>query len=475
MLRLPRIIRSQQQEPSVRGKEYRKILVLAFPLILSTSAWSVQHFVDRMFLSWYSAEAIAASMPAGLLNFMVTSIFIGTASFVSTFVSQYHGSGQFEKIGSIIWQGFYIGVIGGLFILFLIPFAGTFFDFAGHPELIRQHETSYFSILCLGAMPTIASSSFAGFFSGRGNPWPVMWLSFFQTAANLLLDYCMIFGRWGFPEMGIAGAGIATVVSAFLTFSAYLILLHRKSFDTAFGTLRNKKFDPKLFKRLLHFGLPNGMQMFIDIVGFSLFLLFVGRLGILPLAATNIAFNINTLAFMPMIGMGMAVSILVGQNLGRNDADAAERCVYSGFHLTFLYMAFIAFLYVAVPDIFISPFTPRVHPGDFEKIHAIAVVLLRFVAFYSLFDTMNIIFLSALKGAGDTRYVIKIVTLVSVFVLVVPSYAVIILLNKSIYSAWFIATAYVTVLGFTFLFRFLNGGWKHIRVIERVGQKHTAV
>jgi len=423
---------------------YKEILILSFPLILSTSALFIQQFVDRMFLSWYSAETIAASMPAGILNFTFMSIFIGTASFVSTFVSQY-----------------------GIVHLLLIPLAGPFFNLVGHTPLVRSYEITYFSILCLGAMPTIAASSFAGFFSGRGNPWPVMWLSLFQTAINILLDYCMIFGRWGLPEMGIAGAGIATVISAFITFAVYLILLQRKNFDTVFGTVRNKGFNLKLFKRLMHFGLPSGMQFFIDAAGFTLFILFVGRLGILPLAATNIAFNINTLAFMPMIGIGIAVSILVGQNLGRNDVGTAEKSVYSGFHLTFVYMASIAFFYVAVPDIFIMPFTPRIHPGNFEEIHQIAVVLLRFVAFYSLFDTMNVIFLSALKGAGDTRYIIKIVTIMSVFVLIIPSYIIIILLKRNVYSAWFIATTYVTVLGFTFLVRFLQGKWKHIRVIER--------
>ncbi len=452
---------------------YREILVLAFPLILNTSAWSIQYFVDRMFLSWYSPEAIAASMPAGLLSFMTTSIFIGTASFVSTFVSQYHGSGQLEKIGRIVWQGFYVGIIGGLVNLLLIPLAAPIFNFAGHEQAIRQYEITYFRILCLGAMPAITVSSFSGFFSGRGNPWPVMRLGFFQTAVNLLLDYCMIFGRWGFPEMGIAGAGLATIASAFLTLIVYLTMLHRKSFDTAFGTIRNRGFDLNLFKRLMHFGVPSGMQMFVDVAGFSLFLLLVGRLGIMPLAATNIAFNINTLAFMPMIGMGIAVSILVGQNLGRNDPDTAERSVYSGFHLTFLYMGFIAFLYVAAPDIFIRPFTPRVHPGNFPEIHAMAVVLLRFVAFYSVFDTMNIVFLSALKGAGDTHYVTKIITIVSVFILILPSYVAVVILKGNIYWAWFIATAYVTILGFTFLARFLHGGWKHIRVIEKSGQKHT--
>ncbi|MBN1444674.1 MAG: MATE family efflux transporter [Candidatus Omnitrophica bacterium] len=453
----------------VRGKGgYKEVLVLSFPLILSTSTWAIQHFVDRMFLSWYSAEAIAASMPAGMLNFTVMSLFIGTASFAGTFVAQYYGAGRFDRIGKIVWQGFYVGLAGGLVHLFLIPFAGYIFNFAGHAPEIRVYEIIYFRILCLGAVPAIAASSFSGFFSGRGRPWPVMWISFLQTAVNLVLDYCMIFGRWGFPEMGIAGAASATVISAFFAFAVYALMLRNREFHKFFGAPGVKKLDTILFGRLMHFGLPNGIQFFIDTAGFAIFIMLMGRLGILELAASNIAFNINTLAFMPMIGVGIAVSILVGQNLGRNDADTAERSVYSGFHLTFIYMAAIAFLYVAVPDIFIRPFAPRIYPGDFENIHRMAIVLLRFIAFYCLFDTMNIIFLSALRGAGDTRYTMKMIIIASVFVLIIPAYIVIVLLKLNIYSAWFVATAYVTILGFSFLVRFMKGKWKHMRVIEHM-------
>ncbi len=447
---------------------YKEILVLSFPLILSTSTWAIQHFVDRMFLSWYSAEAIAASMPAGMLNFMIMSLFIGTASFAGTFVAQYYGAGRFDKIGKIVWQGFYVGLAGGLVHLFIMPFASHIFNFAGHAPGIRVYEIVYFRILCLGAAPAIAASSFSGFFSGRGRPWPVMWISFLQTAVNLILDYCLIFGKLGFPEMGIAGAAAATVISAFFAFAVYAVLLRKKEFHKFFGAPGVMRFDTALFKRLMHFGLPNGIQFFIDTAGFAIFIMLMGRLGVLELAASNIAFNINTLAFMPMIGTGIAVSILVGQNLGKNDADTAERSVYSGFHLTFIYMAAIAFLYVAVPDIFIRPFAPRIYPGDFENIHRTAVVLLRFIAFYCLFDTMNIIFLSALRGAGDTRYTMKMIIVASAFILVIPAYVAIILLGRNVYYAWFIATAYITILGFSFLFRFMKGKWKHMRVIEHI-------
>ena len=111
---------------------YREVLVIAVPLILSTSAWSVQHFVDRMFLSWYSPETLAASMPAGILFFSLMSLFIGTASYVSTFVAQYFGAEQYQRIGPALWQGVYISLLGGLLLLCLIPFAQPIFGLVGH-------------------------------------------------------------------------------------------------------------------------------------------------------------------------------------------------------------------------------------------------------------------------------------------------------------------------------------------------------
>ncbi len=454
------------QERWSRKCGYRDTLALAFPLILSTSAWSIQHFVDRMFLAWYSVETVAAAMPAGLLNFCLTSIFIGTASFTGTFVAQYYGAKRYERIGAAVWQGFYVSLIGGALILLLLPFAGPIFNFIGHDPAVRVHEIVFFKILCLGAAPAIASSALSGFFSGRGMPWPVMWLSAGQTAVTVLLDYVLIFGKWGCPEMGIAGAAWATVISGYLAFAGYAFLITRKQYNKVFATLRARRFDRELFGRIIHYGLPNGIQFFIDMAGFTLFILLVGRLGTVPLAATNIAFNINTLAFMPMLGIGMTVSILVGQNLGRNDPAMAERSTYAGFHLTFVYMAAIALLYILVPDLFLQPFSSKVHPSYFGEVHRIGVILLRFVAFYSLFDTMNIIFSAALKGAGDTRYVVLAIAVLSALVLVVPAYLVIVVLHAGIYAAWSIMATYAVALGFMFLFRFRHGKWKHMRVIE---------
>jgi len=446
---------------------YRSVLSIAVPLILSTGAWSILHFVDRMFLTWYSPEAIAAAMPAGMLNFTIMSLFLGTAGYVTTFVAQYHGSGQHQRIGPVLWQGIYIAVAGGILHLFLIPLAGPIFRFVGHEPLVQEYEIVYFQVLCLGATPAIASSAIAGFFSGRGKAWPVMWVNVLATALNIIMDYALIFGKWGLPELGMKGAAIATVLSACFSFAIYLILFSRSGYESRYYTLRGWMFERPLFLRLMYFGFPSGVQFFLGMAGFTAFILLVGRLGTMELAATNIAFNINNLAFMPMIGFGMAVSVLVGQYLGKGKPDLAQRSVYSSFHLTFLYMASVAAAYLFVPNIFINPFASQADPASFAAIRKTTLILLRFVAIYSLFDALNIVFASAIKGAGDTRFVMFMIAIVSSLALVVPSYIALVLLQAGIYTAWTIASVYVSILGLVFLFRFLGGKWKSMRVIEQ--------
>jgi MATE family multidrug resistance protein len=196
----------------------------------------------------------------------------------------------------------------------------------------------------------------------------------------------------------------------------------------------------------------------------------VGRLGTASLAATNIAFNINTLAFMPMIGGGIAISVLVGQYLGAQKPDIAQTAVYSGFHLTFIYMTSIAAAYVLLPDLFVAPFAHQADPEGFAEIYRNSIVLLRFVAVYCLFDTMNIIFCSAIKGAGDTRYVMIMTTFLSVFILIIPVYLTVEVLEAGLMVAWVFATAYVISLGVAFYLRFLGGKWRSMRVIEQKPQ-----
>ncbi len=450
-----------------RGKGgYRELLVTAFPLILSTGTWSLQTFIDRMFLAWYSPQAIAASMPASLLQFTIMSIFIGTCAYAGTFVAQYYGARLYSRIGTVLWQGLYLAIAGSAVVALSYPLAPFLFKNIGHAAELQPLEISFFQILSLGSIGPVASGVLSGFFSGQGKNWPVMWANVTATLINIVLDYLLIFGHAGFPEMGIRGAAWATDVAGLFPVVLYLFLILSLSNEKRFSTRSAWKPDPKLIGRLLLFGLPSGMQFFIDVAGFSLFLLAVGRLGVTQLAATNIAFNINTVAFMPMMGTGIAISMLVGQYLGDNQEELAERSAYSGFHLTFLYMSVIALSYVLAPRLYIGFFSHNADPTTFGPIADLTKTLLLFVALYSLFDTMTIVFSMAIKGAGDTRFVMTMMAALSLCALVIPSFIAIVIFHRGVYTAWTIATGYVILCGFAFFMRFRSGAWKSMRVIE---------
>lgn len=445
---------------------YEELLRVGVPLIISTGFWSIQQFVDRMFLSWYSPEAVAAASPAGLVSWTIASIFVGTASYVNTFVAQYYGAKQYHRIGASVWQGAYLSLVAVVVGVGAFYVARPLFTLLGHPPEVVRLEIDYFGVLSLGMFAPVLGSALSSFFSGRGQTWVVMWVNAVATLANVGLDYCLIFGKLGFPRLGITGAAVATVLSGIVAVAVYAVLFLRPGYDELFHTLKGWRFDPELCSRLLRYGLPSGLHFLLDILGFTVFVILTGRLGTSELAATNIAFNINSLAFLPLYGIGIAVSILVGQWLGAEKVELAERSAWSGFHVSALYMSLFAAGYLLFPRVFLWPFVARANAASMQPVLDTTVVLLRFVAAYSLFDALNIVFGSAIKGAGDTRYVMLVNVALSWLVMVIPSYVAVKFLAKGLHTMWTAATIYIMLVGLAFLFRFMGGKWKSMRVIE---------
>jgi len=445
---------------------YRDVLRVAFPLVLSTSSWGLMHFVDRVFLSWYSSDALAAALPASITNFLLVSFFMGTATYVNTFIAQYIGANRPRQVGSVLWQGIYFSIFSGILLVAAIPLAGSFFRFVGHDPAVREMEAQYFRILCYGSGASILGSTLSCFFIGRGRTLVVMWANIASAAANILLDYAWIFGNWGFPRAGIRGAALATVMATLLPLVLYITIIFLPHHRRTYATVAGWKPNYLLFRRLLRFGLPSGLHFMLDILGFSLFILLVGKIGKQALAATNVAFNINSLAFTPMLGFAFAVSTLVGQYLGADRPDLAERSANSAFKMTCAYMGTFCLLYVAIPRVFVRFYGSRENPAEFDSIRPTVVILLRFVAAYSLFDMLNIVYAHAIKGAGDTRFVMWVSVGLSWAILVLPTYLTCVVVKGSIFTAWGFMTSYVILLGTIFFLRFRGGKWKEMRVIE---------
>jgi MATE family multidrug resistance protein len=367
-----------------------------------------------------------------------------------------------------VWQGIYFAVVAGLLMAAIAPLAGTIVGWAGHEAMLQREEATYLRILLLGSLPALLSTVLGCFYTGRAKMWTMMWANIGGTVVNIVLDYAWIFGHWGFPRWGIAGAAWATVAASVFTVIVFTILVFQEKYRRQYKTVSGWRFDRELFMRMMRFGVPSGVQFMLDIIGWSLFLAFIGRINTLSLTATAVAFQINTLAFMPMIGFSTAVSTLVGRYLGADKPQLAARSTWSATYMTMMYMVVIAMGYWLVPDVFMWPFAANADAAQFAAIRPMVVNLLLFVGFYSLFDTGNLIFSAAVKGAGDTRFVMYMSVGLSWIVLIIPSYLAIRFAEgvRGLYWAWAAATAYVCLLAVAFMLRFIAGKWKTMRVIE---------
>lgn len=425
-------------------------------------------FTDRVFLANYSLEAISASLPAGITAYLFLAFFGGVGSYAGVFIAQYSGKGDFKMIGSVLWQAIYFTLFAGLFMYLVAVFAtDAIFMLAGHEQEVQRLETIYFSILCKGGILHVAMATLSTFFTGRGFTRPVMIITFIGVFLNIPLDYALIFGVWGMPEMGIRGAAIATVMAWIINVVLFIVLIFTKKNDLIFQILSHFQFNWNLFKRLMRFGVPAAFQFTMDILAFTLFVLLVGRIGTAELAATNIVLSINALTFMPSMGASQGISVLVGQALGRKSPTLATTYVRSGIQLLLIYTFIVDLIFIFAPGFVLAPFFSSTGPDVTNPLvleHARA--LLKIVAIYLFCDVLYMVYTGALRGAGDTRFMMIAATLAAPLCLVIPVYIGIEYYNISITAAWCWILFFIGCLFLTSWFRYRQGKWKAMLVIE---------
>jgi MATE family multidrug resistance protein len=450
------------------SKPYRKVLRVSVPLVLSMSSTMIMEFTDRVFLANYSLDAIAAALPAGITAFLLISFFLGTAQYLNVFVAQYSGSGQPQRVGAALWQGIYFSLLSGGALAALSFLAEPLFRLSGHPIEVQVLEVVYFKVLCLGAGILIVGTTLSCFFSGRGHTRLVMIITMIGTLFNIPLDYALINGIWIFPEWGIRGAAIATVMSWSLATLIFTLLVFTRENDRTFKVLTHRALESDLFSRLMRYGLPSAIQFSLDIFAFTFFIFMVGRIGKTQLAATNIVFSINSLAFMPMMGFSLGTSTLVGQALGRNRVAEAIAATKATIHIVLGYIFILLILFLFLPQPLLELFQPRhLALENFAPIISIGIVLLRFVAAYIFFDALYMVCIGVLKGAGDTRFIMLSIGVLSLAIMILPVYIGVEVFGAGLYYAWSCATGFVFFLFATSFWRYRQGRWKNVRVIER--------
>jgi len=332
---------------------------------------------------------------------------------------------------------------------------------------VQRLEVTYFSILSGGAGLNVAAATLACFFSGRGYTRPVLAVSFLGMLFNIPLDYALINGLWIFPELGITGAGIATVSSWGLMMLVYGLLIFTRKNITRFNLWQSRGFDRELFMWLLKFGVPGSLQFCLDVFAFTFFILMVGRIGKYELAATNIVFSINSLAFMPAMGFSMGVSTLAGQALGGSRPADAVKAANSSIHLLLIYIFCLDLVFIFAPQWLLSIFMGAEMAGPAgQEIIRLGTLLLRIVAVYVFVDALYMVYSGVLKGAGDTKYLMWVIGSLSLICMILPVSIGIFWFDAGLMFAWGCVVLFIVSLFLMSWTRYLGGKWKAMRVIE---------
>jgi MATE family multidrug resistance protein len=292
------------------------------------------------------------------------------------------------------------------------------------------------------------------FTDGLSQPLPAMFLSFLGFFCNVFLNWLLIFGKWGFPELGVAGAAYATLISRYLMFLgiyAWAMLDARfRPYLIGFSLLNIRKM---FFLKNLRIGLPSGGQFFFEVGAFSGAGIIVGWLGDNPLAAHQIALSLSSATYMVSLGVSIAGGVLVGSAFGERNPQKMKRYGSAAFMMVTGFMAIMATLFIVFPDFWVKLYLSEIKSAE---VIPIAVSLVILAGIYQLADGLQCVGLGVLRGMEDT-HIPTIVTFVAYWLIGLPcSYYFAFYLGLQSQGVWIALSLALTFASVMHLWRFYN-------------------
>ncbi len=456
-----------------------ELLVIAAPTVATMTSYTLMQFVDKLIVSRIGPEPIyvGAQGTGGIAAFIPIAVAMGLITVINTYVSQNLGAGKPERGPAYAWNGMYIAV---LWALLLIPYGvalpwilGTLPQLltgeARDPELTRLAVT-YGRILIFGAGLTMATRALSQFFYGMHRPMVVLVAGVVANIFNLVLCYCLVFGKLGFPQLGIAGSAIGTVVATGVELMIPLFIFLGPEFNAKFGTRRAWRPSWPHIKDLLRIGWPGGVMFGNEMLCWTYFMVFlVGKFGKVHQTAGWIAHQWMTLSFMPAVGLSVAVTATVGKSMGMRRPDMATQRMYTGLKVALCYMGTCGLLFFLLREQMIGLFIEETTPeADRALLIRLGSGMLIATACFQLFDAVAMIVNGALRGAGDTIWP-GVATMILSWTIIVGGGDLMVRFAPQLESIgpWIAAALYIAALCCAFYARFLSGRWKTMDLVKR--------
>lgn len=444
--------------PAAERGGLREVVGLAYPVVLSNLSMTLLHLVDSAFVGRLGATELGAVGYAGIWYWTALCFFMGTAQGVQTFVSQAHGAGREGECGAWLWQA--LAWLAPLAALALGAFALLFpllLGVLGPSPDLQGAAAEYVRPRSFGAFASVTAMALASFFRGVGDTRTPLYAMLAANVANGLLDYGLIFGNFGLPALGIAGAGGASAAAEWLYAGILLFAFRRPRVARPFAT-RPVRPERAAVRRLARTSTPIGGQWFLEMISFALFSTLVARMGDEQMAASQAFLALLHLSFMQVVGVSVATGTLVGRYRGAEDLEAAERSHRTAQRVGLALAFAVGALFLGVPELLLRIFTSDADVLAFGR------PLLAVGAAFQLLDAVGIIASGALRGAGDTRwpFVVQATLAWSVFLPLGWLFGV--ALGGGLFGAWLGGTVYVALLAVAFLWRFRSGAWRSINI-----------
>lgn len=441
----------------------RQLIALAAPIVLSNLAYTLLGVVDTAFMGRVGTLALGAVGLANITYLTAAVVLRSATGGTLPFVARTYGAGDLPAAGRYLKHFIVLALAISPMALVLPWFFRLFFAVTKPDHEVAAQAMAYMNIRLIELPFALVHSAVVGFLIGIGNSRLPMALAWLAVSVNLVANYVLVFGKLGLPALGLIGAAWGTVIAVTVQTAAGIIIVYSR-YRVPYRLTKLELPTIRDIASMVKVGLPLGLGDGIDVGAFSVFFALISRLGTAELAASEVANQITAIAFMPGLALGSATGSLVGRYIGAGKPSVAEAAGYRGVALGVGVMGVAGILFLTIPRLLIAPFT---HDPDVIKL---GIVLLRVMAFYQIFDAMNIIFRGALNGAGDTRFTFVATTVTAWGIFIPGAYLAAFKLGWGIAGAWIGALAYLVTLGIISALRFRSGRWKSIKLSHRTGE-----
>jgi MATE family multidrug resistance protein len=444
-----------------------EVLAISLPMVVSQACDTVMVFTDRLFLARLNPELMNAVLGGGLTAFMMMSFFCGLLGFITALVAQHLGAGRKKDCSVVLTQGLIFACAAYPMILALRPAGHGMFRLMGVGGEQLGPQIVFFDILLYGSLITLVRMCLSGFFSGIGRTRIVMAASFAAMITNVGFDYVLIFGKLGFPALGIRGAAFSTLLGGTVGLLILVLYYFRTRNRSEFGVGRSFHFDRALAGKLLRYGSPTGFEMCLNILAFNAMVMMFHARGASVATAATVVFNWDFVSFVPLIGIEIGVTSLVGRHMGAGNPEKAHQSVMSGLKLGLIYTSIIFVLFAGFPAMLVNVFHPEGPSPVFDAATPTAIFMVRLASLYVLVEAMLCVLIGALRGAGDTFWAMRMSVLLHWTTAVVLA-LLLRVLAFSPEAGWTVMVFFFLVFSGIVVKRYREGKWRTIRLVEPV-------